>query len=201
MNSIIDDKVDITIENFLATGKEVSPIRLSGVNISNKSIRDIDGPVVIDVVADWCEFCQEETREHLDNIIEQHPDVTIIQYIISGGEAEKDALYANANATQNPNLIVAYNDETFKSWLKNELQLEYLPGKIFVGSDNIIKLTYTGLMDEDMFTKYCNLAFGEKDPANFTTVDGYSLQEGFARSDYALQYINSLTEITIPSDK
>lgn len=180
---------------FNANGNSLENISLKN-DKDTISIKDIEGPICIEIIADWCQFCQTEVKEELDNLIETHPDCTFIQYMDTGVNQQVEDFYSIISKEPNRNLIIVYNQTELNSILEN-YDYSY-PSMIYINSEHRIAGFTSGLLNDDKFNTAYNIANNVKTYELKTIYNDY-LYELKSKSEYANNYISQLKYIDIPA--
>lgn len=187
----------VTDEFFNLNGQDITDLHFVNQDLT-LALSDIDSPIVIQVVSDWCSWCIDETKNTLDTLVETHPDTRFIQYMASGGQNEIDNFYTQIGKKPNPNVFVAYSTLEVNELFKN-IQMSY-PCMIFVNSEHKITGYFTGSITAKTFdTLYtmCNSI----NTYELTTQDGDTLLDFINKKEIARNYINKLEYIDVPKEE
>lgn len=162
------------------------------------NLSQVDTPIVLEVIADWCGYCQQEEVEYLDRIVEANPNVTFVKYIDTGAEEEMKAFYDATQVEPNERVIIVYQNADFSEWLSNNDFTSY-PTFYFINSEHKVSGSYVGLLDHELAQGCIAVAFSnEFNTYSLQTKYGISISRLARKVRKANQYLNELTEIDVP---
>lgn len=159
----------IDTNTFKALGKDLTKYKLMDYEGNEVSLSDIKGQVVLEVVANWCGYCQAWTKEQMATIEENNKDIKFIQVFAEGGKEDIDAFYEAIETEMPADRTVIPNDEAVNELIK-ETNVASFPTFIFVDNGKVT-WSATGYMEEDAFKTCLGLAFGEKAIINSLSED------------------------------
>ena len=159
----------IDTNTFKALGKDLTKYKLMDYEGNEVSLSDIKGQVVLEVVANWCGYCQAWTKEQMATIEENNKDIKFIQVFAEGGKEDIDAFYETIETEMPADRTVIPNDEAVNELVK-ETNVASFPTFIFVDNGRVT-WSATGYMEEDAFKTCLGLAFGEKAIINILSED------------------------------
>lgn len=158
---------------YLNVGTELPDAELSTYDGSTINPIDYKGKkVVMEFISYWCQFCQTESREYLDEIIENNDDVVFIQCFLEGGknihymhkdgsETIEDTIkqfYEKAEAKMRDDIIIVQQTENLEN-VADTLGVNSYPTFMFFDESGRMSWCVDGLVKTDMFNKYCEIAF------------------------------------------
>lgn len=162
------------------------------------NLSQVDTPIVLEVIADWCGYCQQEEVEYLDRIVEANPNVTFVKYIDTGAEEEMKAFYDATQVEPNERVIIVYQNADFSEWLSNNDFTSY-PTFYFINSEHKVSGSYIGLLDHELAQGCIAVAFSnEFNTYSLQTKYGITISRLARKVRKANQYLNELTEIDVP---
>lgn len=159
----------IDTNTFKALGKDLTKYKLMDYEGNEVSLSDIKGQVVLEVVANWCGYCQAWTKEQMATIEENNKDIKFIQVFAEGSKEDIDAFYETIETEMPKDRIIIPNDETVNEFVK-ETNVASFPTFVFV-DDGMVTWSATGYIEEDAFKTCLELAFGEKAIINSLSED------------------------------
>lgn len=199
----LDDLTNfLTSDTLGSVGAEMPSIELQKYNSEETiNLADYKGKkVIFEVIADWCSYCQEMSKEYLDDIIEANPDITFIQYMQSGVKEEVEAFYETINKEPNENLIIVYTSEEMNSWLEQH-SFDSYPSFYLFNEDGLLAGREVGLLSADSFVKkFMPIVYNQTLPLyELKTTNGQTIAEAIQYKNIAYEYMNQLTEIDVPN--
>ena len=161
------------------------------------NLSDLGGKVVIESVAEWCGFCQQESANELDKIVAEHPDVKVIQIMTTGGSESVEAFYGSIGKGINPNITVLYGNNEINEWLVSIGSTGY--PYFHFAMDGKITASNAGYTESTFFTDLCSVAYGGwANLDQLVSVSGEKLSDIARMSEIAREYQGSLQEIEVP---
>lgn len=133
-------------------GKDFPDFELTTMTGKQVKLSDYKGKrVVIEMVANWCSFCQEASKNYIDAALEANPDLEFLQLFIEGDEEEVKAFYETIGKPDSDlsNVIPASKDTML---IANEINLNGFPTAVFVNTEGKIVWLHAGIMDERITT-------------------------------------------------
>lgn len=192
IGSVIDE------EFFLGNGVNVPNIDLTTSTGETINLYKLDKPVMIEIFADWCSYCQQEEVEYLDKIINSNPDVVYVQYLETGSDAELKSFYENAGVEPRNNTIIVYQNEEFSEWLANN-GFGSFPTFYFINKEHRVSGSHVGLLEDEIANASMSIAFNEEyDTYMLQTNYGFNIARLTRRIRIAREYVDNLEEIEIP---
>lgn len=186
-------------ENFFDfTGKNADDLFFDNDEIS-LALSDIEGPIVVQIVADWCDYCVQETDISLDKIIEDHPNCTFIQYMASGGQEAIDRFYEKIGRPANKKLFLAYSSPVIDNFIGTGYKMSY-PSMLFIDKAHIVK----GYADGELTTKMFDAIYtitNSYQTQDVVTEYGEKIADALAKKQKALKYIETLEYIDVPKEE
>lgn len=196
---IVDES--FTLDRFFTEEKSMVGVRFPNIDLETYNgetinLSKLEGKVVVEVVADWCGYCQDETASHLDNIVAQNGDVTFVQYMSTGGKDEVDSFYKQASHKMNDNIVVVLQNGDMDEWLQNN-GLNSYPTFVYANNRKTI-VAEPGEVDDVYFktAKYLfmdSAIFGEK------TNSGDTLLQLYKKQSRAIEFMNNTNKILVPT--
>lgn len=139
-----------------------------------------DKNVMMAFVADWCSYCQEESKSHLEDIMESNPEVEFIQIFVNGNKSEIDEFYSKIGQEMPENLTIIPQSEVTEQ-LATYIDLQSFPTLLFKDDANRIGWIHSGLLTSEQAEKVIEVTFGEKKLYNM-------LKEGYKVTDLTRDY-------------
>ena len=190
--------VDILKESyFFGFGMEKPDINIETYTGETINLAQIEGDLILEVIADWCSYCQSESKGKLNQLISKYPDVTFIQYMQTGGKEEVESFYDEVGTPPDRRLVIAYANDEFNNWLREADFASYPTFYLF--NEEKIAGTVLGAVDNNYFIASCNIAYS-KPLYEAKTADGENLSEAIRKQSKARQYISELKEIDVPRE-
>lgn len=183
-------------QSLLSVGTEAPDIVLNTYDGNTLNISGLKGKnIVMEVVAYWCQYCQQETKDYLPEVMAENPDVTFVQAFMQGAKEDsitdddgntetKDTIaqfYQKAGTSIPEKLIVTQESEAFEYYMRNTIKIESYPCIVFINKDGRISWVREGLADKETFTKMIQYAFSD-DPLYENLADGLSKPSDFIRN-------------------
>lgn len=183
-------------QSLLSVGTDAPDIVLNTYDGNTLNLSGLKGKnVVLEVVAYWCQYCQQETKDYLPEIMAENPDVTFVQAFMQGAKEDsitnddgntevKDTIaqfYQDAGTSIPEGLIVTQESDAFESYMRSIIKIESYPCIVFINKDGKISWVREGLADKETFTKMIQYAFGD-DPLYENLADGLSSPPDFIRN-------------------
>lgn len=144
-------------------GKEIPETELQLLNGETLNTNTFEEKLyVIEVVASWCEYCQQSSKEYMSEIIGKNTDLEFVQIFAEGNTSEVNSFYeAIDKDPSNYKYIVPAADASNE--LVSKLNIQGFPTWIFVDSDGKISWIHSGLLDTDDFSVLRDAAYtGDK---------------------------------------
>ena len=192
---------DLDLDNlFTGAGVEAPDINLLTRDNKILNLSKIDGPVVVEFIADWCTYCQMESQLYLNDTIDAMPDVTFVQILLTGGEEEFAKFYRAAQNDPHPKLIMGFGNSELDQWL-TKARFESFPSFYFIDKNKKVNGFELGAAEVSTIKAIGNVAFGNGVPLyEMKDTMGTSLTERMRRVNIAIDYINSLESIDVPKE-
>ncbi len=96
-----------------------------------------DSKLVIELVADYCSYCKNETMTYIDDLKESLGDITLIQYFMSGDSEGIESFYKDIEKAIPNNIIVIPCVKDFSSLMQNTYDLEATPTFLFFNNGKL----------------------------------------------------------------
>lgn len=160
-------------------------LKLFNKELPNLVVKDIDGNdvdfndyinsnIVLEVVSKNCTHCKEQIRENNSDIIENHNELTFIQYFVEGNREEILEVYRNENAPIEDSVIIIPECEDFLNYLL-DVGVELTPALICY-SKGKITWPQVGPTTLSMFNRFYDVAFSDVyNDVKFIDNDGNSI--------------------------
>lgn len=160
------------------------------------------GPIVLEIIADWCTYCQEDTALFLEDRISTYPDITYIQYIYTGAEDQMNEFYKTAGIEIPEGVIVAYACDDFTSWLEG-VEFKSFPTFYFFDENKKLCGCHIGADEANVFlaTQEIALLSNFKTYEDFKTFDNEEMYKFLNKVKKAREYYESAQEIIVPSNR
>ena len=112
-----------------------------------------DSKLVIELVADYCSYCKNETMTYIDDLKESLGDITLIQYFMSGDSEGIESFYKDIEKAIPNNIIVIPCVKDFSSLMQNTYDLEATPTFLFFNNGKLTwyRVGTTGTYELNMF--------------------------------------------------
>lgn len=133
-------------------GIDFPEFELTTMTGSQVKLSDYKGKnVVIEMVANWCGFCQEASKSHIDEALATNPDLEFLQLFIEGDEEEVKTFYETIGKPEaDLSNVVSASKDTMA--LANAINLNGFPTAVFVNEEGKIAWIHAGIMDERITT-------------------------------------------------
>lgn len=144
-------------------GKKVPSTTLNLLNGEKLSLDTFKNKkYVIEVVADWCSYCQKTSKEYMSDIVSKNTDLEFIQVFGEGNTGAVNKFYEEIG--KNPKemkYVVPADNETID--LINKLKVTGFPTWIFVDETGRVSWVHSGYVTSDEFSTLRDAAYtGEK---------------------------------------
>ena len=185
-------------EIFLGSGTEKPDVELTTNKDEKINLKDIEGKIVLEVIADWCHYCQLESTDYLTQAMQDLSDATFVQYMHTGGEDQVRDFYTAINMNPQRGLKVVYQNDELDSWLY-EVGFNSYPSFIFIDENGKVSAFFAGVMMPEVFNGVANVAYESPIKTyQMKTKDGQDLVELARKVKIANQYRDSLLDIMVP---
>lgn len=196
-----DDLEDLP-DGILSVGEEFPDIELKTYDGKSLNLKSYKGkPVVLELVAYWCDYCKEENADTLSNIISNNSDVTFVQAFIEGAKEDsvtddngnvvtKDTIkefYDESKASMEDRIIVQEN-EALQAYVTDTLNLAKFPTFVFYDEDGKISYFSEGELSEEEFNNIRKYAFSTGDNGTEDRVYNHLDSSLYQASDYNRTY-------------
>lgn len=196
-----DDLEDLP-DGILSVGEELPDMELKTYDGTTINLKSYKGkPVVLELVAYWCDYCKEENGETLSNIIFNNSDIIFVQAFIEGAKEDsitdddgnvvtKDTIkqfYSDSNASMDGRTIIQ-ESENLVAYATDTLNLAKFPTFVFYDEDGKISYFTEGEMTEDEFTNIRKYAFKTGDEGTTDRLYDHLDSALYQASDYNRTY-------------
>ena len=113
---------------------------------------------VIEVVASWCEYCQETSKEYLGDIVAKHTDLEFVQIFAEGNTGDVNTFYEEISKNPEDMGYVVPADNTSIDFV-NKLNLTGYPTWVFVDESGKISWVHSGYITGEEFSTLRNAAY------------------------------------------
>lgn len=116
--------------------------------------------VVYEIVASWCGYCQQWTKDIMDNVRAANDDIEIIQIF---GDGEKDAVeefYTTVGKTVGDKTVIPNSEQVNN--IVYGLGIYSFPSFVFVNEEGTVVWAASGYLEEETFNKQLEIAYGDK---------------------------------------
>lgn len=185
-------------DTFIGLGSNKPDITLETYEGKQINIAEIKGKVILEVIADWCGYCQKESAENLDELVAKYDDVTFVQYMLTGGKQQVEDFYAQAGVDMNENIIVVLENEALTDYLTQN-NFKSFPTFLCFDENKCVG-SILGAVENNYFDACMALLYSDKPLYEVKTVHNLMLGEEIRRINIAINYINELTEIDVPKE-
>lgn len=186
---------DYMDENQVSLIGEKLPVK-TFTNYDSKEVTLPEGGYVIEVVGSWCTYCQQLSKDVMDNLVKSLPDVKFYQYFSYGQISDVDNFYATIEKDMNPNIEVLISNDEFEQWLEQKGFLS-VPMVLIVdknGNLSLMDIGYNSLTHfENLITYAMDANLSEKE-----TVIGGKYANVLKEQQIAQKYISELETIEVP---
>lgn len=118
-----------------------------------------DKKIVLEVVAEWCNNCQSQSKTFSDKLIESLPDdVEFVQYFNVGNTQQIEEFYKEIDKEVPSNITILPENEEIKNYLVNDLKLEYYPTFLFF-DNGILTWSTWGELSAQNYSRVEDTAF------------------------------------------
>lgn len=160
-------------DGILSVGQEIPDMELRTYDGNSVNLKNFKGkPVVLELVAYWCDYCKEENSETLSKIIDSNSDITFVQAFVEGAKEDsvtdddknvvtKDTIkefYTESGADMKNRTIVQESADLV-SYASDTLRLAKFPSFIFYDESGKISYFSEGVLNEDEFARIRKYAF------------------------------------------
>lgn len=155
-------------ENYAAdmaglVGKAIPETELKLLNDEVLNTNDLKGkPFVLEVVANWCTYCKETSKEYMDSIVSKNTDLEFVQIFAEGNTGEVNTFYEEIGKDpKDVKYIVPANNESID--LVGKLNITGFPTWIFVDETGRISWVHSGYVKPEEFSTLRDAAYtGDK---------------------------------------
>lgn len=171
------DKTNDISTGYWGIGSEMPDIEAKTYDEKDINLNATKGKnTVIEVVAYWCSYCQEEESKYVDQIIKDNPDIEFIQVFADGTKAYKTTddngkdttsdvikqYYQKANKQEVPtNRTIIQENDKIVQWAGNGMHIERFPSIYFYDSTGRAAWFHEGVLTEKDFDNIKKMAFGK----------------------------------------
>lgn len=163
-------------------GEDIKDIKLATKEGTLLTYEDLkDKKVVVEVVANWCEYCKTQTTDYLDEIYAGNEDIVFVQLFAEGNSAEIDAFYSETGKSIDADYVIpAEVDESVEvslgliekegsapyqknaiSSLLTKIGVESYPSFVFFDEDGKLAWSNAGILMAGQFEMLAEVAYGE----------------------------------------
>ena len=140
-------------------GKDIKDIEMKSIDGKTLNYESIKGKkVVFEIVAEWCEYCKTETKEHLDDIMTNNEDTVFVQLFNEGTKEQIDAFYSEIGKEQNPDYVIAADEaKTFA----DDFGATAYPTFLLFDEKGKLAWSYAGLLETSQYNMIRDVAYGK----------------------------------------
>jgi len=180
----------ISNKDLLRLGKPLCGLKVTDYNGKELNFADLQNKkVILEVVAEYCDACQSQAKNLTPKLLETLPsDIVFIQYFNVGTIDQINEFYKKQEMPVPSNIIIIPQNDELKSYLTNDLQLEYYPTFLFF-NNGILTWSSWGDFSSDSYKKVEDIAFKNPlDLAKLVDNNGKSIFEnGKSAEEVALE--------------
>lgn len=163
-------------------GEDLKDIKLATKDGTLLTYEELKGKkVVVEVVANWCEYCKTQTSDYLDDIYAENEDIVFVQLFAEGSPSEIDAFYSETGKSIEADYVIpATVDESVElslglikeegstSYQKNavsslltKIGVESYPSFVFFDEDGKLAWSNAGILMAGQFKMIAEVAYGK----------------------------------------
>lgn len=182
-------------------GKELFDFELTDYYGNTFNLNDFkDDKLLIEISASWCTHCMKQVSDYNDELIDNYPDLKIIQYFNEGDKSGVQSFYKEVGKTVPSNIHVVPENDDFSKQLLSRYNPEFYPGFLIFNNG---KLTYMNISEltKEQLDNASGIAFNnELDLNELVDEDGipvlsYKRSVNDLINDLCDESINKLKEI------
>lgn len=161
MSDIYGEQFIQHVDLFKYAGNEVKDYSFKTIDGKTLTDKDLKGKkIVFEIVANWCEFCKEETKNYMDKIVENNKDIVFVQMFAEGGKSEIDAFYKEVGKQPEVDYVIPSSDEVLE--FIQDYGVQSFPTFIFVDETGKLSWMNSGLVTDAQFPTLTKVAFADK---------------------------------------
>lgn len=144
-------------------GKSIPETELKLLNGEVLNTNDLKGkPFVLEVVANWCTYCKETSKEYMDGIVSKNNDLEFVQIFAEGNTGEVNTFYEEIGKDpKDVKYIVPATNEAID--LVGKLNITGFPTWIFIDETGRISWVHSGYVKPEEFSTLRDAAYtGDK---------------------------------------
>lgn len=144
-------------------GKKIPAATLNLLSKETLDTNTLKGKAyVIEVVASWCTYCQETSKEYMSDIVSKNNDLEFIQIFAEGNTGEVNKFYEQIDKDPSEMKYVVPADNASIDFV-NKLNVSGFPTWIFVDETGRISWVHSGYVTNEDFSLLRDAAYtGEK---------------------------------------
>ena len=129
-------------------GEEMPAFKLTSMTGEQLDFEDFKGKkLIIELVANWCGYCKNASKETIDGALEANPDYEFIQVFVEGNAEEVKEFYEEIDrADANLSNVVPASQDTI------DIALTGFPTSVFVNEEGKIVWVHAGALDAHIAT-------------------------------------------------
>lgn len=171
-----EDSLEDMPTSFLSVGTDIPDIELTTYDGEIIDLSDYKGKkVILEFVAYWCTYCQNETKEYLNNIVANNEDVVFIQAFLEGAkndtiedddgnEVVEDSIaqfYKDAGAEMNDDIIITQENNDIVDYAFDTLGIKYYPSFLFFDESGKLAYYHNQQLEAEDFQKIIDTVYSE----------------------------------------
>lgn len=165
-------------------------------NYNGEEVTLPEGSYAFEIVGSWCTYCQQLSKEVMDNLVKSLPNVKFYQYFSYGQASDVDSFYETIEKDMNPEIEVLTSSTEFDKWLE-EKGFASVPMMIIVDGDGKMSLLTIGYNSLEHFENLISYAMENK-LSQKETVLGGKFADVLKDQKAAKKYIEELESIDVP---
>lgn len=150
-----------TINNFTMIGTTLPNLVLERYNGDTVNPSEVKGKVVVEYVANWCGYCQQQEKENIDNVVEvlNKNGITFFQMFVEGDNEEVSTFMQEAEKDPSRNNPILGNEDLYN--YAKETGIPGFPCLVFYDETGKASWAHVGLTEGSEVEKILEVAFDD----------------------------------------
>lgn len=151
-------------------GNEIKDLSMDTITVTNDyqvkegktlSFDNLKGKkYVVEIVADWCEYCKQMQKEHFKEIKKQNDDITFIQLFAQGDKNAVQEFYKSSGVVTDIDYILP--EQAATNDILQKFNVSSFPTFLFFDEQSKLSWEHTGMVNNDAFKQLKSKAYGDE---------------------------------------
>lgn len=187
---------ETSVTNFTLVGSELLDADLERYDGSTINLANLEGKTVVEYVANWCTYCNEQEKSNIDAVKEvlEENGINFVQVFVQGTKEEVDAFMQTAGKEALRNNPVIANDEMYS--YAEKVGIPGFPSIVFYDEEHKARWIHVGLTPAEEVEKLLKVAYDEDPLYNHLAEQTTTRTIEDLKADLGEEFVNKVSELS-----